>query len=314
MSEEQSRNQGYSAGDYADLVGFESDWRDTWWSQDYLELLANRLGFAGARRVLDVGCGAGHWGQRIGTLLAEGAEMVGVDHEPEFLAAAAKRAEQRPHRFQYLQAPAEALPFDDDSFDLVTCQTVLMHVADAPVAVAEMVRVTRPGGVVLAAEPNNLSNALSNRVATPSLGPDAIDQLFAFEHHILRGKLALGHGDGIVGEHLPRYFAEAGLGAIRVSTNDQCAPFVPPYDSPTEQLTLDMLRKWQNHGVSGWGDRAKVLEMYLAGGGDADAFDPLFELSLGASRAMIEAIDAGTFYGAGGFVMYVVAGTKRRRR
>lgn len=310
MTDSDPKNQGYTADNYSDLVGFESDWRDTWWSQDYLQLLARRLGFATARRVLDVGCGAGHWGQRIATLLPEGAEVVGVDHEPAFLVSAAKRAAQRPHTFEYLPAPAEALPFPDDSFDLVTCQTVLMHVADAGVAVAEMVRVTRPGGLVLAAEPNNMANALSNRVATPGVGQDVIDRLFAFEHHVLRGKLALGHGDGVVGERLPRYFAEAGLSAIRVSNNEQCAPFVPPYDSPSEQLNLDMLRKWQAHGVSAWGDRPKVREMYLAGGGAERDFEALFELSLDTSRAMVAAIDAGTFYGAGGFLMYVVSGIK----
>ena len=36
-------------------------------------------------RVLDVGCGAGHWGQRVATLRPEGASISGIDHEPGFL-------------------------------------------------------------------------------------------------------------------------------------------------------------------------------------------------------------------------------------
>lgn len=305
------RNLGYSADEYAALAGFDDDWRDTWWSQDYLELLARRLGFGDARRVLDVGCGAGHWGQRLGTLLPDGAQITGVDHEPAFLEGAWARAKGRPHHFEYREASAEALPFEDGAFDLVTCQTVLMHVADARAVVSEMARVTRPGGLVLATEPNNLAGALSNRQSTPGVGAAAIDRLFAFEHCVLRGKRAIGQGDATVGEHLPRYFAEAGLTNLRVSTNDTCALLVPPYDSAAERSTIALLRQWSDNEVCSWGTRPTVRRLYLAGGGIEAEFDELFELSLSTLRRMLDAIDAGDFYGAGGFLMYVVCGIAR---
>src|SRR5262245_9423130 len=142
------RNMGLSAERYVSLAAFDSDWRDTWWHQDTLDLMAERLRLDEARSVLDVGCGAGHWGQRISTLLCEGAPIVGVDHEPGFLQDARSRAARFPAaRFEYREGCAEVLPFEDDTFDLVTCQTVLIHVADAEAALREMIRVTRPGGL-----------------------------------------------------------------------------------------------------------------------------------------------------------------------
>ena len=82
------KNLGFDAERYASLAGFESDWRDTWWHQDTLELMARRLRLDEVERALDVGCGGGHWGQRLSTLLPKGARGTGVDHEPGFLDAA----------------------------------------------------------------------------------------------------------------------------------------------------------------------------------------------------------------------------------
>ena len=147
-------------GHSADYFG---DTRDHWWNRDYLQLLSQRWGLAGVRDALDVGCGVGHWGVLLAEQLPADARVTGVDRESVWVEKAAERAEARglAGRFRYVQGAAEALPFADDSFDLVTCQTVLIHVPDADAALAEMIRVTRPGGIVVACEPNNLAGSLS---------------------------------------------------------------------------------------------------------------------------------------------------------
>ncbi|GGX13812.1 class I SAM-dependent methyltransferase [Streptomyces lomondensis] len=90
-------------------------------------------------RVLDVACGTG-----LVSRLYHGrvAEVVGVDITREM-------AEQaRPHLNRLVIAPAEKLPFDDDEFDLVVCRQGIQFM-DLPDAVAEMVRVVKPGGRVV---------------------------------------------------------------------------------------------------------------------------------------------------------------------
>ena len=141
------------------------------------------------RSVLDVGCGAGHWGQRIGTLLEPGATITGVDHEEGFLAAARERAKRfEAHDFTYRQGDGAKLPFDDGSFDLVTCQTVLIHVADAKAVLPEMTRVAKPGGLVIAAEPNNIANAFMCRVGEPEFPFEDTLRLLRFERTCIVGK------------------------------------------------------------------------------------------------------------------------------
>jgi SAM-dependent methyltransferase len=96
---------------------------------------AGRLG----ARLLDVGCGTGRVSARAATL---GAVVTGVDVAPSMVAASAALVPEG----DFLVASAEALPFDDGSFDAVVANFVLLHVGRQEVALAEMVRVLRPGG------------------------------------------------------------------------------------------------------------------------------------------------------------------------
>lgn len=97
----------------------------------------------GDERALDVGAGAGALALALAPLVRE---VVGVDRVPELLALARERA---PVNAKFGEADATELPFDNDSFDLAGTLRTLHHVARPELVVAELVRVTRPGGRVL---------------------------------------------------------------------------------------------------------------------------------------------------------------------
>jgi ubiquinone/menaquinone biosynthesis C-methylase UbiE len=95
-----------------------------------------------AGRVLDVACGTG---QLLEILMShpDQPELFGVDRVQAMLAIAKQRIGQRG---TLLEAAAEALPFESDSFELVTSTNALHYFQDAPSALCEMRRVLAPNG------------------------------------------------------------------------------------------------------------------------------------------------------------------------
>ena len=80
-----------SKEDYHKLPGFDGDWRDTWWNDDFLSMMARRWRLEQVQTVLDVGCGVGHWGQRLMRHLGDTATLYGVDAEAAWVEGARKK-------------------------------------------------------------------------------------------------------------------------------------------------------------------------------------------------------------------------------
>ena len=111
-------------------------------------LVAAVSGLASARRVLDIGCGTGRLLDRLATTLPE-AVLVGVDRSAGMLGAARRT---RPN-LHLARGTAEALPYPDATFDLVTSTVSFHHWSDKATALAEVYRVLRPGGLLALADP-----------------------------------------------------------------------------------------------------------------------------------------------------------------
>jgi ubiquinone/menaquinone biosynthesis C-methylase UbiE len=105
--------------------------------------------------VLDVGCGPGHLARE---LARRGCRVTGVDRGRRLLRLARKWSAKEPNAavrdIQFLRAPAERLPFADNSFEMVTATTVVYFVAKPAAVLHEMVRVTRPGGMTATLDPH----------------------------------------------------------------------------------------------------------------------------------------------------------------
>jgi len=102
-------------------------------------------GLGGGLDILDVGCGTGEITIRLAELYPEAA-LVGVDLIERHLEVARTRSTGFPGRVSFRAADAFALPFADAAFDLVVCRHMLQAVPHPDRAMAEMVRVLRPGG------------------------------------------------------------------------------------------------------------------------------------------------------------------------
>jgi SAM-dependent methyltransferase len=108
------------------------------WGPRVTEAAAIELG----QRVLDVGCGTGVLACAAAERVGPKGRVVGLDPNEQMLAVARRKATG----VTWQLGRAEALPFDGASFDAVVSQFALMFFESKPTAIAEMLRVLRPGG------------------------------------------------------------------------------------------------------------------------------------------------------------------------
>gem|GEM_PF-231076 len=135
-----------------------------------LQAILDALPLGAGMRVLDFACGNGYYASRLALRLGASGMVVGVDRSEGYVddatadaADAANAADASPGAtVVYARAAAGALPFADDTFDLVWCAQSLFSLADPVEALRHMARVTRPGGLVAV-----LENDTAHQVCLP---------------------------------------------------------------------------------------------------------------------------------------------------
>lgn len=122
-----------------------------------------RFDLRGAKRILDVGSGAGQMAKHLIKYADVDAELTCFDLSHEMLRRAKHRLKSDRPRF--VVADLTRLPFEDDSFDCVTCGYVLEHLPDAKHGLEELARVMAPGGrMLLLTTEDTFSGAWTSRL------------------------------------------------------------------------------------------------------------------------------------------------------
>jgi len=162
------------------------------------------LGVAPGDRVLDVGCGSGAATRTLARRVVPGGHVVGMDASASLLKVARELADEAGLResIEFKLGDCRALPLPDASFNCVLAATMLSHVPDPECALAEMVRVTRPGG----------------RIGVFDVDGDLT--LFAHPDRVLTRWIVSAYSDlgwvnGLLARRLPSLLA--GLGIVNVS-------------------------------------------------------------------------------------------------
>lgn len=144
--------------------GIYDELADTWWDENrFLHLLKAMVNpwrvpyFKSALmkhygqdlsrvRLLDIGCGGGVLTEEFARM---GCQAVGIDISPRSIAVAQAHAAQSGLSIDYRTGEATSLPFEEGSFEAVSCCDMLEHVSDWERVIAESARVLKPGGLFL---------------------------------------------------------------------------------------------------------------------------------------------------------------------
>jgi len=118
-----------------------------WWYRGRRRIIRaelDRVPLGSGARVLDAGCGSGATLEELGRY----GEVHGIELNPEAAEVARARG-----RGEVLEGRLEALAWDDDTFDLITCLDVIEHTPDDRATLRELRRVCKPGGWLLVTVP-----------------------------------------------------------------------------------------------------------------------------------------------------------------
>jgi SAM-dependent methyltransferase len=188
-----------------------------------------------ARLALEVACGASPYS---GWLEERGARVVGLDVSAPYLRVARREREGG----AYLRGDAARLPFPDGAFDLTLCAHSLFSLPDGAGTIAEMARVTRPGGHVVVLEADTLHEVVLPWPAPLELAVRAAE---------LRAATALLGPAGLrfyAGRDLRRWFRAAGLDpVIRSLTIDRAAPLARDEERFLELYFADLRHRIGDH-------------------------------------------------------------------
>ena len=167
-------------------------------------------------RILDVGCGTGYFTR----LLCEGGENVtvtGLDLEEPLIEYAREYARKQSLNIEFMVGNALDLPFEDNSFDLVTSHTFLPVVPDPAGAMSEMIRVCKNGGTVASVTPMSFMPSVINGGRYPeecAWYGDFMKMLKKFWDAYFKVDPLQGRQAGINANEAPRLFVDSGLKQI----------------------------------------------------------------------------------------------------
>jgi SAM-dependent methyltransferase len=134
--------------------------------------------------VLDIGCGPAWFWVAVANTLPETLELTLTDLSSGMVQEAVERCNALPFKsVAGRQADAVALPFDDDTFDVLVAMHMLYHVADPAAGIAEMFRVLKPGGF-LAITTNGAGNLRELYELTTAFGgapSEPVAAVFGFD-------------------------------------------------------------------------------------------------------------------------------------
>jgi len=185
--------------------------RERWWDDAFTAFVKDTLQPRSGRRILDVGCGTGTAEVRLSRLRLTQVDLVAVDLLVDRVVQAQAAARAHNINAHFAAADACRLPFADASFDSAFCVAVLQHISDVKGAVLEMARVTRPGGRIVAVEPDNSARYFYSSVEDGRRAHDAARRFFS--------AVAEARGDATepaVGPQLPTLFAQNGIEPLSV--------------------------------------------------------------------------------------------------
>ena len=225
--------------------------------------LLDRVGLRPGQSAIDLGCGPRGILDLLAGRVSPDGQVVGLDANPAHTAMAAEFVCGRGlSGVEIVTADARHTGLPSGSFDLVHARTLLVNLTEPAQAMAEMVRLAKPGGQVAVAEPDT-----EHVLCYPPVPAfDRMGEIFAVAFR-------RNGADAAIGRRVPELFRQAGLTDVGVESRTQ---MYPPGNS-RRTVRLDLVRAMRPH----------IVEMGLASSQELDELDATLRPHLEDPRTVV---------------------------
>lgn len=168
---------------------------------DFVDNALKKMGISQGMSAADIGCGTGHVSFVMSQMVGSGGSVVGLDANPTAIDFCNKMAFSKDIKnIRFVTGDVQNMNLDSSSFDIVFSRFLLQHVKDPDRSLEEMIRITRPGGVVMVED-------CDLQCWTVEPQNKYVDQLWTWYESIIRQK----GSDPEIGRKLYRMFVNKGL-------------------------------------------------------------------------------------------------------
>lgn len=282
--------------------------RNHWFNPDFLDLMAHRWDLSRYSTLLDIGAGMCHWSKLLMPYLKPNSHITALDNDEKWATGSPEISQyfQNHHSsINFIKGNAHELPFEDNSFDVVTCQTVLIHLKDPSLALREMKRVVKKGGIVICSEPSNRIQALiqdtTNKDDNIEDILDRVKQNLAYE----KFKLLQNHGNSSFGDLLTGTMNSLGFKNIKAYLNDKLVGIYPPYNSLEQQAKINTYLLWGKTAE----EKAEFDKKYKKSILNNDYLTFLEDYKpLNKENKVVNSLKNQTFSSSGVSILYLISG------
>lgn len=236
------------------------DTRPLYHNEDYWRFLIREVWRIDQRpvRVVDFGCGYGWGGLFLLPMLAAGSDYTGIDRSAPLLAQGRALFEGAPYAARLVEGEVTSTGFDEGQFDVAFAHAVLMHLPDPAAALAEMIRVTRDGGLVITCDANH--NAINALIHVHETNEQDHTPLSLFQG--MNTQIRAQHGaDHNIGMKTPVLMRQAGLADVQARVSDAVRLSFPPIETPEQERVFQAIC---DDGMGGPGDEEGVRRAVAA--------------------------------------------------
>jgi ubiquinone/menaquinone biosynthesis C-methylase UbiE len=191
--------------------------------REWCPLVLDAANIASGHQVIDVACGTGALAIAVSEYVGPKGTTVGIDINEGMLNIARSKSSS----VEWLNAPAEALPFKNDHFNCVVSQFGLMYFENQEGSIREMMRVLQPGGTLVVVVWDELAN-------NPGLSAEEHLWQQVFDEEVSEAPYRLGNKAA-----LKYLFKMSGVTGIQIKTHEGTARF-------------DSIGSWIHTGAKGW--------------------------------------------------------------